>query len=155
MVLHTYRVWHAVCHSNPDINRPFLGWSWCSRQLESHSHMQTNSWQFLQLFFRFVECWPILLWDVCDNWSYRVYSLKRDFVSSFQYLFAEISFHFNLIGVYILSHFLSPCAMNFPPTHSKFSCVCNHTEQNRMVLGFPGSDFGDAYKQFYDQVCPE
>lgn len=28
-------------------------------------------------------------------------------------------------------------------------------QQNRMVLGFPGSDFGDAYKQFYDQVCPE
>lgn len=28
-------------------------------------------------------------------------------------------------------------------------------QQNRMVLGFPGNDFGDAYKQFYDQVCPE
>ena len=28
-------------------------------------------------------------------------------------------------------------------------------QQNRMVQGFPGGDFGDAYKQFYDQVCPE
>lgn len=28
-------------------------------------------------------------------------------------------------------------------------------QQNRMVQEFPGNDFGDAYKQFYDQVCPE
>lgn len=28
-------------------------------------------------------------------------------------------------------------------------------QQNHMVQGFPGNDFGDAYKQFYDQVCPE
>lgn len=28
-------------------------------------------------------------------------------------------------------------------------------QQNRMVQGFLGNDFGDAYKQFYDQVCPE
>lgn len=83
----------TVCHSNTNIHKPFLGWSWCSLLFESHSHMQTNSGKCVKFFSKPVQCWPTLTWEVLVIDPIGLYSLKRNFTSSFQFLFTEMSFY--------------------------------------------------------------